>query len=252
MSVHLAYCVFSERGNRPSNSGIRGVDDAPVYDLFAGGVGAAVSKFETPPSQEIRNLKAYADVVMEYHRHQTVIPMRFGRTVKEKDDILAALRDGGTLFLDRLKAMDGCSEMSIRILAQACREPWEENPPKKPVRPMNGKDFLMARKEYYDRTERIPAEVEEKIESLKRKLAATCKEYRFEHAGLRRTGENRNYGTPENCILASLFFLVPNDCIEKFRRIYRSDSSESCIKTLLSGPWPAYNFVSEIGVSRDL
>ncbi len=246
MSAHLVYCVFSESGDRPRNSGLRGVEGARVYDLFAGGLGAAVSKLETSPPQEIRNLKDYADVVMEYHKHQTVIPMRFGRTAKEEKEILAALRTRETTLQDRLKALDGCSEMGMRILAQAPRESSMAHPDGKTVRPETGKDFLMARKAFYDRVERVPIQVEEKIETLKRNLAGTYKEYRVEHAGLQTPEPTRDDSTADNGILVSLFFLVPNSSIEKFRSICRQIRFEPDVKTLLSGPWPAFNFVSEI------
>ncbi len=242
MSVYCLYCIFSESKACLPDSHIRGVRGRLVYNLFKNGLGAAVSKLETPPSTKTQNLKVFSDVIAEYHNHQTVIPLRFGWITRDEDQIRSALHNNGKMLCNRLKSLSGCSEMGIRILGQV--PPTASKAIFEKKRTKTGKDFLMARKAFYDLTKHVPIEIENKIEMLKKELSETYTEYRFENNGIQMSGPNRG---SENRLLVSLFFLVPNTFTEKFCSIYRQFLFEENIRALLSGPWPVFNFVSDIG-----
>jgi hypothetical protein len=241
LSRFLLYCVFVDRGGDDAgDEGLKGVQGAQVFVLRASGIAAAVSRASAATSAGVENLLEYSKAIRACHRKRTVIPMRFGSFFESESQLLNALESRAALYRARLKALDGCSEMGIRVMAPAARDGNEDV--EGPARSKSGKAFLMGRKAFYESRESIPSKTAERIERIKETLAGAYREIRCERKFVET--EPRG-GVSERLVLVSLFFLVPDAMTEKFRSLCGDIDFPPPVKTLVSGPWPPFNFVSD-------
>jgi hypothetical protein len=233
----LLYCVF--RGRLPAALEIsKGVGGERVFTANYNTLGAALSTLAEPESPpEISKLLVYEAVVESFYRHLTVIPMRYGCQVGCPYEAVNLLRENYDAYGALLGELEGLAEMGIKVLLDHPRAEAETDrlaiPPEwfPPRSSMSGAAYLDAKKLHYLGAQQETMAQHALVENLCDLLNGIFVRHKVEFPSSRRS-----------CLL-SLYFLVPRDSVECFRRATRGFPQNESMKLLLSGPWPPYNFV---------
>jgi hypothetical protein len=241
----LCYCVCKYPGNKASPS-LRGVGGHPVYLIPYRRLSAVVSRITaTDLVPDLTRVKAFEQVVNSYHRHGTVIPLRYGCVVPEEAQILERLGECGDHYETLLHELDGCVEMGLRILLPsgpwgevipggpgAYREVTDPQPPKPGIDVKSpGLAYLTARKAHYSQQDRLTNNYRQLADFCCNQLQGLFVKQKMEAPSTRLP-------------LLSLYFLIPEKSEVSFRQIFRQMAGASPARWLLSGPWPPYNFVT--------
>ena len=224
---HLVYCLLRAA---PSARAPAGVDGHDVHILADSGLAAAYSHVGdacAPPS--VARITAYARVVEALHEVCTVLPVRYGCMLDTEAQVARLLRERHAEFLAALDAVDGCSEMGIRVLLRGAGGPALDSSSPTP-QALSGGAYLAGRRAYYAERDGRDEEAAAVAARAQGALDGLFVELRAE-----RQVENGG------CLLL-LHFLVPRSSVEPFREAFGSLRSQSPEKVVLTGPWPPYNF----------
>jgi hypothetical protein len=254
---------------------LMGVDDQPVAHVSNNGLVAAVSRITREDlTPDMSLIMAYKKVVDSFHREQTIIPMRYGCLLKEKKQVAQLLEKNRIQYEALLKKLDGCVEMGIRVLIDDCQLSIENlrNSELKDSDPqstmfnahshISGQAYLTSRKAHYEQEDKLAKEIDTIIEQYRNAFSGLYVKFKTEYpstgnlqsAILPRSisavaeplwGFNRGVNHQSQSPLVSLYFLVPRQSVERFRRVFRLICRGQSAKALLSGPWPPYNFVTQ-------
>ena len=250
-----------------------GVEGGKVQLFLAEGLGAVVSALdEACTTPNVARAVAYGRVIEASHKVCTVLPMRYGCLLDSEGEIKEFLIRHRTEFLAALAEVDGCVEMGLRVLLCGAEAPCREQIsrvflPHRPasraglrpaVRPADaaktlgaalppstqigrraassfggspGAAYLADRRGHYREKDGEVGEAEAVIERIRQAfegLYTHCKAER------RSTGDRT---------MASLYFLVRRERLQAFLSAFARLREETTDKILLTGPWPAYNFV---------
>lgn len=94
----------------------RGLFDHSVYDLAVGNVSAIVSDIESDAAPVTKdNILIHEEVVRKLLETRTPLPFRFGAVVA-KPQLIEYLAARQQALLEKLELVDGCVEMSIKII----------------------------------------------------------------------------------------------------------------------------------------
>jgi hypothetical protein len=222
-----------------------GVNGEHVLFITAQGLGGAVSR--VVPSELALNpsrILAYERVVARLHCRYTVIPMRYGCVLEEKCRVVRLLEERRDQFSALLKELAGCVEMGVRVLpgrneAEGCeaqRAVWQ---PPVPSRHSAGPgcDYLAAQKLRYAQNEGFTAARRAFVDRVVAAFAGLFLKQKLE------CGAPGTVKSIMPATLFSLYFLVPGESVEVFRKRFHEMNSEGA-GFLLTGPWAPYNFVS--------
>jgi hypothetical protein len=231
----LLYCIFSHQAPLHPTP-VLGVGGQPVYPVTQGSLAAAVSRTGSTLVSHLDGLKAYGRVVAFFHLYHTVIPVRYGCVLPDESQVTWLLESNRLEYEALLTELAGCVEMGLRVKVNPemsgpgeSREP--ERPPFTPSAPEHsGAAYLLARRARY-------AALDQGTE-VTQHLAAQYLDH-FNGLFIKSKIERPRPQMP----LLSLYFLVPADRVEAFRQAYRRLQPSPEAGTLLSGPWPPYNFV---------
>ena len=110
---------------------------------------------------------------------------------------------------------------------------------------MLGRDYLTSRKAHYEREDKLGKEIDTLIEQYRNAFSGLYVKFKAEHPA---TGNLQflifNHQSQIPSPLVSLYFLVPKQSVERFRRMFRRICRGQSAKLLMTGPWPPYNFVT--------
>ena len=258
---YLLYCIFRSRPV-PMTGNLTGVAGQPVVLVGTNGISAAVSGLShSNPAPDFSHLLAYKNVIASFHRDRTLIPMRYGCLLKEEKRVVRLLDENRAQYVALMEELDNCVEMGIRILIEyeinaesGARNPDLKNPDppsaaRHPHSPPPGRTYLSARKTHYDREDEFKREIESTIDRCREMFSGLYRKIRAEHGppGNSQTSvfsfQPQHHNRQSHNRLLSIYFLVPRQSVERFRRVFRRFCSAKEAKLLLSGPWPPYNFV---------
>lgn len=214
-----------------------GVECGRLTTVCRDGLAAALSEIspsELPPT--IARLKAYQRVIEILHRSRTLIPMRYGCTFATREQVVEHLKDRGEEYRTLLDGLGGCVEMGIRVLLPSL--PATSRVRNVVAPGVTGGAYLAARRERYAVEDRAAAEEERVLKRICTGMENLFVRWRSER------------GSCSRGRLLSLYFLVPRDRVEPFRRTFRDLGMNGSAKLLLTGPWPPYNFVLGSGQPR--
>lgn len=223
-----------------------GIGGAQVRLIQANGLGAAVSRVDSSEiAPSVERALAYAEVVEALHADRTVLPLRYGCVLGQEFDVVELLRTQGGTYAERLRRLDGCVEMGIRVPTAergssgkgACgvkSAGWRGDV----SGPFSGMAYLDRRKEFYAERERRVREAAASVQRLCAALAGVFLRCKTEHCAA--PGPRSLFDVP----LLSLHFLVKREGLPSFRAaVLRIDLTERA-RLLPSGPWPPYNFAA--------
>ena len=216
---YLIHCIFL----KPDTN----ADGLPPELLVVEREGLAAALTPWPdqePPVDVTRLLAYQRAIESIHATRAVIPLRFGCIVEGESEVLDLLREHHTEFERLLTQWEGCTEMGLRLFSCSLpRTNFDGDAPGS----SEGAQYLAALRS------RCPG-----LTSSERQCAAHIAE---RLKGLYRSG--REEAAPAaNGRLVSLYFLVPRDSVEDFRKKARAIDLPSDMKLMVSGPWPPYNF----------
>ena len=80
------------------------------------GLGAAISELREPdPLPDVADVLAYESVVEFFFSRQTIIPMRYGCTVRDQSELAAVLDEHRKECDALLDGLEGLAEMGIQV-----------------------------------------------------------------------------------------------------------------------------------------
>jgi hypothetical protein len=220
----LLYCIFREP-YKSASVDMRGVRGSGVFVVAEAGLCGAASSYEPEVRIDIDELETYGNVIEQYHRRFSVIPMRFGCVFSDNDGIRSYLTKERARFIEILGQFEGHVEMGIRILDGGPESRGRSTAGASEAE--DGRSFLFRRKAYYREKERLSAE----MESVSGQLSGA-----FEGLYSKRKVEYRPG-------MLAMYFLVHETHLESFTGVFQEVKRTTPWKLLLSGPWPPYNFL---------
>ena len=242
---YLLYCVFRNVPQQPELEALTGVEGKPVLVMNHGDLGAGISEMEKLDSlPDVAMVLAYENVVESFFSQRTIIPMRYGCTVRDKSELSALLDKHHKEYETLLYRLEGLAEMGIQVPAEGCEaSPKIDSAAIPPASSLDsnraGASYLLAKKLYYGSADRMAERQNELVNTLCRPLSGLFVQRKMEVP-------------PTRASLLSLYFLVPRTSIESFREASRQYVQDGLANLLVSGPWPPYNFVNYQDISKSL
>lgn len=244
----LLYCIFDtvEYQKRDPLSGVGG---QPVFMVSSDGLSAAVSRVSLEDlTPTVSRALAYGKVIETFHGASTVIPMRYGSQFEHESGVIQFLAERTQECKALLRKLSGCVEMGIRILPRDTEAGNEDGEAvlsqciPDVLRSTNpGRLYMAARRTHYAQQEGLAEESRALTQRCRGAFAGLFVECKM---------ENFSFGAGTLALrapLVSLHFLVRRTGVESFRRTFRQIKLKESARLLLSGPWPAYNFVDSVG-----
>ncbi|MEI7437099.1 MAG: GvpL/GvpF family gas vesicle protein [bacterium] len=225
--LYLLYCIMKAPvvDGAPAMAGVTG---KAVSFITAHGLVAAISELDAvknaPPVAE---LVVYGRVIEELFRMQAVVPMRYGCVLDGMPAVSRLLEEKKREYGELLDELDGHVEMGIRILL-----PEQMVKPRPEVPPADGCGYLAMRKAHYSMRDQHSLHHQALMERYVQAFSGLQCEHRAETA------------TRDGAIILSLYYLVPKSQVGLFREIFQRAVEQEGSKTLISGPWPPYNFAA--------
>jgi hypothetical protein len=203
-----------------------GLVEEPVRLVDCGGMHAAVGPALGGDTVDASALRAHDAVVRRLHGLAgTVLPMRFGSTVRDESALRGWVETVRSILERGLEAVKDREQMAIRVYGDAA--PGEAH-----VQDYEGERrgtrYLLSRRQI-----EIPPHLESAVETLRRRLGhLVCSERVERHA------------TPP--LLLTLRHLVARDMSPEYRAAVSGEIPGLEGLTLrVSGPWPPYAFTPE-------
>jgi hypothetical protein len=266
---YLLYCIFRSRQHQKV-ADIIGVDDQPVILVKNNGISAAVSRtVNSDLLPDISRILAYKNVIESFHQDQTLIPMRYGCLLEAEKQVVQLLKENQIQYETLLKELDNCVEMGIRVLiedsaVETCAAPAKpasrlktENLPNSdntqvfnPYANISGRQYIIERSAYYAQKDKLSNYMETLVNHYKKVFSGLYTRFRFDFNPNSKFGAKHPYRAIPNSTrskkqrqILALYYLVPRQSVDRFRRMFRRFCATNDVKLLLSGPWPPFNFV---------
>jgi Gas vesicle synthesis protein GvpL/GvpF len=170
---------------------------------------------EAPPL--IPENLAAQDAVVRRLNAPAVLPIRFGETVRDEDELCKLLKPRTPDLLAALDRVRGCEQMTLRVFGEPVPlpEPPEQGGP--------GTRYLEARRREAERSRSLP-----EIEPLLDRLRPLVKAERIERK-------------EQGKLLGTVYHLVRKEDLQTYKERAREDG------VAVSGPWPPYAFAPGLG-----
>jgi hypothetical protein len=207
--------------------GVSGIDKASVVEIRTGDLVAIVSSHpDEPVTTDADSLWEHEEVVEALMHSRSIVPARFGTVFASESSLVDAVRSASQELHDNLERVRGCVEYGLRVM-----EPFEGNnvTVDPPGSPPNGKAYmrsLLARN-------RVKEDRTARAKQLSEQLT-------FE----KDVRDRRVVIAPSPRTLLSISYLVARVEEGSFVDRLNAAKQDSPISMLLTGPWPAYSFVS--------
>jgi hypothetical protein len=194
------------------------------------GVMAIVGDVRRRPAASTRNLRQYAAVVESIAaRMPAVLPARFGTTFDDVAELSLVLRSRGATMRQRLRAVRGRTQMTIRLLgSDPASGPFRGQTPvmsRTGVRPRNkstqGTQYLRQRLAVLRTAREVPALV-----PIRPAIRRFVKDERVERRG----------------DVATIHHLIPRAMVERYRAAVERTAAASDVRLVVSGPFAPYAF----------
>ena len=203
--------------------------------------GLAILHGEPPDdlyAPSVETLCRYAKRLARFHEREPVLPLRFGTTFHNVDDLRNHVEPFAARWHQTLDEVDGCDELGLRVLLNVETGPQDLGPSEietKPSKPANpGTAYfqkLQARHalgiEIARESSRMEARLRERLDAIARRVVV-------DPPG--RRGDR----------ILTMSFLVPRPRVPEFRDAFRQMTALDPGRLLLTGPWPPHAFSSNL------
>lgn len=207
------YCITGSPAEAPDAAGLEG------SALLAEEVGALTAVYSIHDQLQLRGdpelCWAHEEAVEAVMGVQAVLPARFGTTFTGLDELRAAVGRDAESLGERLKQIDGCVELAVRI---------------NPLEPMNGQ-AANGQRYLLDRLD-----AQRQREALAQSALACLREFAV---------DSRLAASPTQGGTVSISYLVPADGVDRFSRaVGRLQRRWPEFALSCTGPWAPYSFVT--------
>ena len=218
-----------------------GLQDAPLARLPCQEIAAVSSFFTTQgKSTEIEQSgsnvwrhEAVLEALMESH---SVLPVRFGEIFSTENAVTTMLLTHQSEYVANLQRVQGRVELSLRVIwtADVDVAPFQETIVVEAgvKKAMSGYEYMQSRRK-----------VENGVEALRRRAEAMALALQIAMAGMAVESSHQVVLTSPLCLKAA--YLIAQRDVHAFReKIENQVRIFPEVRFILTGPWPAYNFVT--------
>lgn len=207
----LPYCLIDGAAVvTPPEAGVRG---APVTAMTVDGLRCYYSRLaddETPPATDRGDALAFHAVLDRLLGLTGLIPFRFPTLVQDEQTLAESLRTRVCEYGDTLRRVGDAVQMDVRLRMGG-----------ETIRPASGRAYLEGR--YAAKTA-----LDEAASRIERATGAIVRSWR-----------RREYPHEIRC-----YALVNRHALESFRQALLTAEVEPPVSVVISGPWPAWEFMS--------
>lgn len=172
---------------------------------------------EAVPKVTPENLAAQ-DAVVRGLDVQAVLPIRFGETVGDEEELRKLLKPRSSDLMQALEKVRGCQQMTLRVFGEPAPLP---EPPEEDAGP--GTRYLEARRREIERARSLP-----EIEPLLDRLRPLVKAERIERK-------------EQGKLLGTVYHLVRREDLQAYKEASKD------YRVAVSGPFPPYAFAPGLG-----
>jgi len=231
-----AYGVIDS--NEKIDEAMKGLNDAPLFNIPYRDIGIVVSDLNTQIQKEDKkSVLKHEEVVEKLMDKFTVLPMRYLTLFSGKEQVLLMMKDYYDDFIENLDRLREKIEFGVKTIwpGDLIRERITTAHRKSDNLPLvassSGKSFMKEKFENY----KIDKEFEEEAD---RCIAIVDGFFN------RFIAEKRLEKLKTDNLLLSASYLVDKEKRDDFKKAFEElRGSGGDLKYLLSGPWPPYNFI---------
>jgi len=231
-----AYAIIDSTGGVEES--IRGLLGAPVYTIPYRDIGIVVSDLKA--QAQIKNEESvlkHEEVVEALMDRFTVLPMKSYTIFDKKEELLLKVKENYEDFTENLGRVHNKHEFGIKVIwaGNVIRERIalahkNENAPAGPGQP--GAKFMKEKFEKY----KIDKEFEEEADRCIAIVDGFLNRY---------VSEKKLEKLKTDNLLLSAVYLVDKEKRDDFKKAFKElKGSGGDLKYMISGPWPAYNFIT--------
>lgn len=239
------YCVFRLNGAQVDLP--QAMLGSPTFLVSQGDLGAAVSDVGNSGLADLReSALAHHRAIEALHRQLTVIPLRYGAFVHDRSEIERLLEDKQQHFLALLEGIQGCVEMTIRVRtgrsfshASPSRVMCTSTERSSSENLGSGIAYLTRRRSQLQHETAFMQWLSEVGETYRKPFEGLFRHFKVESA-------SGTIAPGAGCDVLALHFLIPSAQVEPFRMAFRRLQQSARGQTMMSGPWPPYNFVTPV------
>lgn len=217
-----------------------GLDNAPLFNVPYRDIGIVVSELRRAQIQnkDKASILKHEEVVERLMDKFTVLPMRFSTLFSGKEPVSLMMKEHYDEFIENLDRLRGKTEFGVKavwpgdLIKERITIAHRKSDNLPLVAGSAGKSFMKERFEKY----KIDKEFEEEADRCIKVIDDFF--YRFV------AGKRLEKLKTDNLLLSAAY-LVDNEKREDFKRAFEElRISGGDLKFMLSGPWPAYNFIA--------
>jgi len=236
MSLYAYAIIDSTVGVEES---IKGLSGAPVYTIPYRDIGIVISDLNAQIQKEDKkSVLKHEEVVEMLMDKFTVLPMRFSTLFSGKEQVLLMMKNYYDDFIENLDRLREKIEFGVKTIwpGDLIRERITTAHRKSDNLPLvassSGKSFMNEKFENY----KIDKEFEEEADRCIAIVDGFFSKF---------ISEKRLEKLKTDNLLLSASYLVDNEKRDDFKKAFEElKSSGGDLKYMLSGPWPAYNFIT--------
>lgn len=177
-------------------------------------------EIETTPTITPETLAAQDAVVRRLgEQAEAILPVRFGETVRDEEELCKLLKPRAASLLQALERVRGCEQMTLRVFGSP-----DPPPPEPPEDTGPGTRYLEAKRREIERTRSLP-----EIEPLLDRLHPLVRAERIERK-------------EQGKLLGTVYHLVRREDVPAYRDNLKGEG-----RVTLSGPFPPYAFAPGLG-----
>ena len=217
---------------------LRGLGDAYVHNIPYRDIGIVVSDLEAQVQIKTEeSILKHEEVVEKLMDRFTVLPMRLYTIFSKKEDMLLKVKDHYEDFIENLDRVREKCEFGIKVIwagniikERIINAHKNESPSTKPTQ--SGTKFMKEKFEKY----KIGKEFEEEADRCIAIADGFFSKF---------ISEKRLEKLKTDNLLLSAAYLVDKEKSDDFKKAFEElKSSGEDLQFMLSGPWPAYNFIT--------
>ena len=115
----MIICVYALVFPAPTHLRLAGIGGERLRVITVDRLSAIVGELKRVPAPTIKNLRGYAAVIEAIAwKVPAILPARFATTVAERDELAFILRSRGAALRQRLRAVRGRAQMTIRLVGR--------------------------------------------------------------------------------------------------------------------------------------
>ena len=116
----MIVCVYALVSPAPARLKLAGIGGERLRVITIDRLSAIVGELKRVPGPTIRNLRRYAAVIEAIaSKVPAILPARFATAVADRDELAFILRSRGTALRQRLRAVHGRAQMTIRLVSES-------------------------------------------------------------------------------------------------------------------------------------